>query len=261
MGRRGEDAGQGMVDVGMKALLAVTTYNQLAVTLRALETLRRTGEGIDRMFVDDASVDGTAATLARMGETVLAKQSRRGLTHSWNAAYERFKHGKYDAFILSNNDICLPDGALKGILAAVGVHTLVCPMTSVRGAGHNPVQAVSRHFPVTETEADDPERAQSIQDRVGRSGLAPLPMRCFNGFFFAMNRQIARVEFSDGVLFDPRRINIGNDDDLNSRLKAPPALCRNAFVYHSKAASFAGLAEVWKRTGGPDPRNRLDLFK
>ena len=70
----------------------------------------------------------------------------------------------------------------------------------------------------------------------------PIRMKMFNGFFFMMNKKICQYERDDGNLFDPKFINVKNEDEFNWSKLIPnndySMLCKTSFVFHWKGVSF-----------------------
>lgn len=89
-------------------LMVVSTCNEVAHTLKMVETLEKSNDSFDVLFVDDASSDGTPRLLRRLGYAVITKEEPLGLTHSWNLGYEFFVSGgggtHYDFLIVANNE-------------------------------------------------------------------------------------------------------------------------------------------------------------
>lgn len=122
----------------MKTLLAVTTYNQLSYTKKFLNAFKDVKiPGLDLLFVDDVSTDGTQQFLQQKGRKMLGRSKPRGLTYSWNLAYCKFKKENYDVLILANNDVLISQDALEKLIKATKNRMLVCPLTTKHGAGHN----------------------------------------------------------------------------------------------------------------------------
>jgi glycosyltransferase involved in cell wall biosynthesis len=74
----------------MKILLAITTYNQLNYTKKLVNTLKTlTIPGLDIVFIDDVSKDGTQDFIKKCGYTLIERNEPKGLTWSWNIAYRK----------------------------------------------------------------------------------------------------------------------------------------------------------------------------
>ncbi|CAN0203921.1 unnamed protein product, partial [Phaeothamnion confervicola] len=71
---------------------------------------------------------------------VVEKDRPRGLTHSWNLAYQIFKREGYETFFVVNNDLIVPPGALERMVAALedddAAADEVGPLYHREGLGH-----------------------------------------------------------------------------------------------------------------------------
>ena len=133
----------------MKTLLAITTYNQLKFTQKCINSLKEIKiPGLDIIFIDDVSTDGTVKFLKGVKMEVISRNDPKGLTWSWNIAYRKFKEENYDNLIISNNDVLFSQGALRILINSLKKHTLVCPLSTKKGAGHNwKEQAITQYYP------------------------------------------------------------------------------------------------------------------
>lgn len=219
-----------------KVLIAVTTYNQLEMTKKCLSYLEKLGHDI--LVIDDCSTDGTPSKLFnRYGVKAFdlyPKDERKGLTDSWNIAYDIFKDSDFTHLILMNNDVLIPKGAIENMLSD---YPLVVPRTNPKGAGYAcKGQAIEGSVLNYEADAENPDNMQKIQDFMGFTGIYFNKASCWTGFCMCFSRKIIEYEREDGNLFDHSRINVGNDDDLASRVPCQIAL--GSFVYHFKGKSF-----------------------
>ena len=246
-----------------KTLFTITTYNQLEYTERCYHSLKRieksspevvNNQEIDILVIDDASTDATVEWCTVSGINILKKEKGEGLTHSWNSAYKYFKYNKkYDYFVISNNDVLIPPGAINEMVEVFEKwpFSLVVPLSSIYGAGHNGnIQGIEVHYHGTDEKfVNDPSNYQIVQrdilnvkkDMIARNNLYlldPIRMKMFNGFFFMMNRNIIKYERKDGNLFDPSFLMWKAEDEFNWSELIPnndyPALCKTSFVYHFK---------------------------
>ena len=241
-----------------KILFAITTYNQLKYTKLCVDSLLKIEDfKVDIIGIDDVSTDGTAKWLRNNDISVVLKKEGRGLTDSWNIAYKHFKDNKeYKYVIVSNNDVLVPKGAIKEMVEVFEKwpFSLVVPMSSVAGAGHNGgTQGIEYVWPGTPSEwVNDPKNYQSVQKNISSQKevvqkqnnlflLDPVRMKMFNGFFFMMNRNIINYERKDGLLFNPEKLMYQGEDDFNWSTLIPnndfPALCKTAFIFHFKGMS------------------------
>lgn len=218
-----------------KALLAITTYNQTQITMNFLKNFFPV-DGVDIVIYDDCSQEDYSSFESERVRVVL-KDNGMGLTDSWNRAYQDFKKdNSYDYLIIANNDIIIPNGSLEELFKELDKNTLVVPMSTAWGAGHcGQWQGIERYINVGKRSWN------SVQNTLVEMNMDPLPLPKFNGFFFAMNRNICKYEFDSDHLFNPKNINVGNEDDLRVRLiesGVSPILCRKSFVFHFKNQTF-----------------------
>jgi hypothetical protein len=123
-----------------KILIVFTTCNQLQMTILSLQYMR-VPDVADLLVVDDHSTDGTVEYLQKRGFAVITKPKPTGLTDSWNIGYRFAVMMGYPHLILMNNDVLLTTGAVRTMHLALGLgHALVAPLTTEKGAGHNPSQ-------------------------------------------------------------------------------------------------------------------------
>ena len=220
----------------MSSLLAITTYNQIKFTKRCLESLPYT-PNLEVVIFDDCSTDGTQD----LNVKVFTKNKGKGLTDSWNAAYRYFLASDHEHFFLANNDILIPKGALEAMTMCLTEVALVVPLTSKRGAGNASVRQDVRAYHDIKCDPDDPNNIQKIQDEIQQKVSPRIAIGKLNGFFFGMNRDIINYQYAKDLLVNPKYINVGNDNDINNRLRSNSAatiVCPRAFVFHFKDRTF-----------------------
>jgi GT2 family glycosyltransferase len=145
---------------------------------------------------------------------------------------------EYSHLVLCNNDVLIPRGAIEGLMSD---HPLTVPMCNESGAGYAcKEQDVKRWTTITSfyEGIDAVEFVQKTLKIAQRHEFEFKPIKCWTGFCMCMSRAIIAEELPDGNLFDPKNINVGNDDDLARRVQAYIAL--GSFVYHFKGVSFNG---------------------
>ena len=76
------------------------------------DSIRNIENDVDVLVIDDCSTDDTIELCKEYNHEVIVKETGLGLTDSWNKGYVEFKDRKYDYFILANNDILIPNGAI-----------------------------------------------------------------------------------------------------------------------------------------------------
>jgi len=143
----------GSATIRERGLVVVTTCNHLDVSLGSLASISRAVEKAsldwDIVVVDDHSIDGTVQTLRRLGFAVLEKKQATGLTQSWSLGYRLAQQLGYKFVIFSNNDVILADSTLATFeydLLSEIEPVLLVPITSDKGAGHNPAQGISHAY-------------------------------------------------------------------------------------------------------------------
>ena len=246
----------------MKILFVITTYNQSFYTKLCLESLMLIDNlNIDILVIDDCSTDGTKNICKNFNIKFLGKDKPCGLTDSWNIGYQYFKKNKYDILILSNNDILLPKYSLYEMISISIESPIICPLSNRKGIGNRKWQSVHEYYPFSKQFVDDQSNYQLVQKQIydlnenRLNELSPIRMKKFSGFFFLMNKEIEKFEYSKDFLFDPSKINVGNEDELNDRVLKGGSyslLCKKAFVYHFKGVSFMGDLD--------DERNDLSRY-
>lgn len=266
-----------------KLLFIITTYNELQYTKPLVEQLKNLKLNspeleenieIDILVIDDYSIDETIKWCEQNDVSIIKKTKGMGLTHSWNMGYRYFSNSEeYDYCIISNNDVLVPKGAIKEMVEVFEKwpFSLVVPMSSVDGAGHNGnIQGIEIVWAGTPSDlANDPNSYQSLQNQIleykqiirdknNLYMLDPVRMKMFNGFFFMMNRNVIKYEREDGLLFDPEKIMYQGEDEFNWATLIPnndfSALCKTAFIFHYKGMST-------KNKGYSQVRNNIEDWK
>ncbi len=124
-------------------LIVFTTSNHLDMTIRTLQFMdfhANPASKADLIIIDDFSIDGTVEYLRKKGYAVFSKSRASGLTDSWNLGYRLASSLKYKYVFFMNNDVLLTKGSVDLIEEALHDHAFVIPMTTDKGAGHNPLQ-------------------------------------------------------------------------------------------------------------------------
>ena len=234
----------------MKILFVITTYNQSKYTEICLDSLLNIHNiNFDILIIDDCSSDDTRSLCNDYNLDFIEKETPMGLTHSWNLGYINFKKKDYDILVLSNNDIILPENSLNEIIEISNQSPLICPLSIEKGIGNRKLQSVHEYYSFSSDFVNNPSNFQLVQNNILElneqrfNKLPPIRMNKFSGFFFVMNRNIIMHEFSSEQLFDPSNVNVGNEDELNSKLLNKglyALLCKTSFVFHFKGVSFAG---------------------
>ena len=252
-----------------KTLIAITTYNQSKYTKIFYESFLKLDTNLyDLIVIDDASTDDTVSWCKENSIEIITKPEGKGLTDSWNRAYKYFKNNSiYDQFVIANNDILIPIGALDEMVSTLKrwPGNLVVPLSTAEGCGHNKIQAIGVHYGGDRSEYSECQNYQSIQNTLleykkklatdeGNNNLYqldPVRMKMFNGFFFMMGRGICQYEREDGNLFRPEYINTKNEDIFNwdnlLNNDDNAILCKTSFVFHFKGVSTFKIIEDYKK--------------
>lgn len=226
----------------MKTLLAVTTANQLKYTKLFLESYNEARpSNVDLVIVDDASEDGTVEHCKKEGIEIVSKSKPRGLTHSWNLAYKKFKENSYEYLILSNNDILAPQNAIEKLIECTKDNLIVGPLCNSKGVPFNPIQEVKNYLS-SDHDDNDPTNFRLFQTRLVDTQKDSLQVEKINGFIFCLNRNIINYEYSEFELFDPRNKNIANEDELCEKVPSGKVICLKSFFFHYKGVSFKPFA-------------------
>ena len=247
-----------------KLLFTISTYNQLNYTkecIASIKKLENEGIDIDLWVFDDASTDETAQWCIDNEISIDKSFDPRGLTHSWNRAYKRFKeNADYKYIIIGSNDIIVPKGSIRELVDTANMwpFSVVVPFSTKHGAGHNgAVQGIETIFTeLHPTYTDNPINCQKIQDSLlniknivkGQNNiylLDPVRLKMFNGFFFMMNRKVIEYEQENGDLFDSTKPLYKGEDEFNWTKLIPnndfSALCKTSFIFHYKGKSTVGF--------------------
>eukprot|EP01034_Spumella_vulgaris_P022401 gene22401-28523_t len=242
------------------------------MTIFALEYLRETQTEADLLIIDDHSVDGTVDFLVKKGYSVLTKSSAKGLTDSWNEGYEIAVGLGYKYLIFTNNDVLVSAAGVRIMRQELRREVLVVPLTSAKGAGHNPSQSLVSAYRLPEASEDYVgnyrhfELIQAALSRIARNTSAVADPQDktkrfsrlvsslfrgkarFNGFFFGMNLALiapAAVRHP-ALLFDSGDLMVGQEDHLMERLAAKgltPKIAICVFIYHFKSVTV-GVANI-----------------
>ncbi|MBA7636648.1 hypothetical protein ES703_44269 [subsurface metagenome] len=224
-----------------RTLFAITTFNQIQYTRGCLNSLNNSKvRNMDIVIFDDHSRDKTINLDKEYDIKIITKSKGKGLTDSWNMAFRYFDDYDYDYFFLINNDVLIPAGALEQMIILLENNSLVVPMTTLSGAGDvGKLQSMLNYHNITSIKSQND--IQRVQDEIQTEHKLSIELPRFNGFFLGMNRNIKEFRFSNEYFFNPKNINVGNDDEFNARIKRKgekAILCTKAFIYHFKDISF-----------------------
>lgn len=233
-----------------KTLLLISTFNQLEYTKKCFLSIPDI-ENLDTVFVDDHSDEDTLDFFKSNNVNFITKEVGTGLTDSWNIGYRLFKD-KYSKLIISNNDVIFNKISVSNLIKHLDNHTLCCPMSSKRGAGHNArYQDVQLYYNDLGSAPSSELYQCKVVDKLNNNSAKYMPI--FNGFCFGVNRDIIHSEYDKDHLFNPSMINVGQEQDLQFRLKEKAVVCLDSFIFHFKAVTVPSCG--WEN--GVDRRNFL----
>ena len=222
-------------------LVVITTWNQSDITRQCLESLQLISDDHDVLIIDDKSTDDTIELCKEYNVNYITKDVGRGLTDSWNEGYQYFKEHNYEYFVIANNDILIPNLALtemKGVLSKWPC-SLVVPLSTELGAGHNPMQRIDNWYGANEY--NEPTNYQVIQSHL-------------------LELKATESKSNNLYKFDPEFINVKNEDEFNWANLIPnndfPMLCKTAFIYHWK-----GMSTYQAVTNYSDKSNNKEWIK
>jgi len=227
----------------MKSLLAITTYNQIHYTDLLLKTFKYSPD-VEVLIIDDFSADNYSSLARKYGVNIITKDQGFGPTHSWNLAYQKFKNGKYKNLFISNNDVIIPDGALKSMERSLEQHMIVVPFCNPQGISSlGEQQDIARYkeprlFKYNSRRAPSDlftyENIQEIQNKI-KNTSENRTIASFGGHFMGFNRDIMNYEFEKDILFDPSRKFTGGDNEIWRRMRNQgirATLCKSSYVFH-----------------------------
>ncbi len=228
----------------MKDLLVLTTAGRSHWVKDAIATL---DDPLDILVVDDASPEPVGSDICIFCKEKNVRfhtfEKPKGLTRSWNWAYQFFLKNGYDRCIISNDDVRFSNGFSKALLDGTSKYTLVCPVSN-RPTGKPtqfPRQWLFRYCAIqaTHKRKNRDEIQRTLEEKyVPRSYRK---MRTFNGYCFAFSRSgIEEFVYDNGYLFDPGNINTKNDIEMGRRIRnrgGVMAVCLASYVFHWKCAT------------------------
>jgi len=226
-------------------LLVLTTGGLTQYLYDAVKTLK---DSMDVLVVDD----GTPAKkkLAKFCEEkkihFITKDKPKGLTHSWNLAYQFFVKEGYDGCILSNDDVRFQKGFSRDLLRGVKKFDIVCPISNKptsRGKWWKK-QWLFRYCSISPTRKKaNRESIQHFLEKKFRKSPYE-EAREFNGFCFAFGKRVERFRYSESCLFNKKTINTKNEVLLAKHIRGKDgkiAVCKTSYVYHYKGVTFREL--------------------
>jgi dolichol-phosphate mannosyltransferase len=130
-----------MTDGQSKILVAIPTYNEEGNVAPLVAGIHAEAPGVDVLFVDDNSQDGTARQIATLIASfpgrihLLSRSGKLGLGTAYVAAFDWALARGYDAVIEMDADHSHRPQDLRLIVAALGKHPVVVGSRYVSGGG------------------------------------------------------------------------------------------------------------------------------
>jgi len=228
----------------MASLIVLTTSGGIDYLKGALASLDN--EWNDILIIDD----GSKADYSELKKDykIIIKDKGKGLTHTWNMAYRYFKSNNYDKCLITNDDVIFPSKIPPDMWNGLDKYTFIGPLSDPIGSGRflGQFQNVSSYLGGIRDYRDVITIQNRLQKKhknyleIGRDIILPREEPPYiNGFCFSFNRDIIDSEFSKDILFDPSKINTGNEKELQLlRLKDKKVISIKSYVYHYKGQSF-----------------------
>lgn len=223
-----------------KNLLVITTAGQLKWLKEAVASLH---DSLDVLVVDDATPKsvGIRNFCRAKGLLMLGKGKARGLTDSWNMAYQFFYKSNYVNCIISNDDVRFPRNFSFRMFAGSKKFNLIGPLSNSPGNGS--YQKWGRYGSGLKPHSYNVDQTQDALKGFHKAPFLEVPY--LNGFCFTFSRSITKFACVPRLLLvNPKKTNVGNEGDLVRRIKARGgriAICRTSYVFHWKQATYKWL--------------------
>ncbi|MFB9279846.1 methyltransferase domain-containing protein [Cohnella cellulosilytica] len=224
----------------MTTSIIMATYNQLAMTKRAIASIRKhtPASSYELIVVDNASSDGTAEWLAQQPDVKLLRQPKNvGFPAACNIGAAA---AEGDCLLLLNNDTVVTPRWLEQLTRALDSDErvgAVGPITNYAGYGQ-----------MIETSYRTMDEMQRFADayNVSSPGRWEERMKLI-GFCLMIKRTAWEAA---GPLDESYGIGNYEDDDwcVSARLAGfRLLLCRDTFIHHEGSASFRHVKETYRK--------------
>jgi len=232
----------------MASLVILTTCGRIEYLKNALTSL--IDETSDILVIDDGSNIDYSDLSSIYNFEIIQKLKGRGLTDSWNIGYRYFMGGNYDRCVLSNDDVIFPSKIPLDMWNGLNKYKLIGPLSDPIGCGRftGRFQDINRYLRRVKDYKDVITINNRLQDihpnkrflEIGKDITLPREEPPYiNGFCFSFDRRIEESEYEEGVLFNPEKINTGNEKEhQRCRLLDDKAISIKSYVFHYKGQSF-----------------------
>lgn len=124
----------------MRGVVVLPTYNERGNIEALLSGIRETCPDLDVLVVDDASPDGTAELVRKLGERdpgirLLERPGKAGLGSAYRAGFAQVLGGGYDAVVSMDADLSHDPAVLPRMLELLGSADAVIGSRYVTGGG------------------------------------------------------------------------------------------------------------------------------
>jgi len=172
------------------------------------------------------------------------------LTDSWNIGYKYFKENNYENCVLSNDDVLFPNKIPEDLWNGLKEYIMIGPLSDPIGCGKflGGFQNIDNYLGGKKDYKDVIQINKNLQKKnpnkkflqIGKDIRLPrVEPPYINGFCFSFNKEIINYEFEKDILFDPKKINTGNEKELQrDRLNVGKAISIKSYVYHYKGRSL-----------------------
>ncbi|KAH8047553.1 hypothetical protein JL722_12996 [Aureococcus anophagefferens] len=226
--------------------------------------------------------DRTADALEAAGYEVLrqpgAVPEATGLTDLWNRAVALGLARGYEAILVANNDVLVPDGAVAALLAALRAPSpprLKSPKPPVVVPAPNDGGG-SYHFYAADGAREASYAGQALSfARVGGGAATPIRnawardvanvgyrLPGWTAFFFLLDAAWARAHLLEGgrLWNDTRWKNFGQEAELSKRTRTKVEYAPDAYVFHFRGGTLGAKAcqnghkdcATWQKNHRPD---------
>jgi len=234
----------------MNNLIMLTTCGMKDFLIEALNSLK--DDKHDILIIDDGSKVNYLNLISNYDKNIqfIQKKSGKGLTHTWNLGYKYFLDNNYDNCLLSNDDVLFPNKVPEDMWLGLKDYILIGPLSDPIGSGRfcGNFQNIDTYIRGISDYKDVILINNKLQKKhpnkkfleIGKDIRLPREEPPYiNGFCFSFNKKIKEYEYENGILFDPKKINIGNEKELQrDRLNKGKAISIKSYIYHHKGQSL-----------------------
>ena len=227
-----------------------TAHNAWNMVRLMLVSLAAVSDDFDVLLIDDHAdkydqnqlAESWGVQVYRWGN---GSESPRGVTHSWNLAWMYAVENEYENLIICNNDLLVPEGSISKLTGALasGAWDWIVPIVSKRGSFYPKQNLKKMYGEDVQDWTDHPLHFSEVArgfDREHDGHQPVIPVRQLNGYAMAFSvNSMKKYQFAPDelLLFNPKHVNIGNEDDLVKRISSAggrTGVHSTAFFFHFK---------------------------